>query len=116
MLCFWQVTEHVDSWDTSRCGLPARLAWNASRAAWSLAETSKDIGEDAGKLLGKVKGDDSSGRQVGAPHGPGCIARYIPPSTTWHAGSVSILHLVMQQLYCLVPKFLNYPAQMLRKS
>ncbi|CAK0783200.1 hypothetical protein CVIRNUC_006399 [Coccomyxa viridis] len=58
-----RVTEHVDSWDTNRCGLPARLAWNASRAAWSLAETGKDLREDAGKLLGKVKGDDSGGRQ-----------------------------------------------------
>ena len=54
----------MDSWDTSRCSLPAKLAWNASRAAWSFAETSKDLGEDAGKLLGRFKGDDDSGRQV----------------------------------------------------
>ena len=98
----------MDSWDTSRCGLPARLAWNASRAAWSLAETSKDLREDAGKLLGKVKGDDNGRQQVGAPHGPGCVARYICASITLDAGSVRSLHLVMQQLCCFVPKTLNY--------
>lgn len=54
----------MDSWDTSRCSLPAKLAWNASRAAWSFAETSKDLGEDAGKVLGTNKGDEDSGRQV----------------------------------------------------
>ena len=59
-----QVKEHADSWDTGRCGLPAKLAWNASRAAWSFAETSKDLSEDAGKVIGKVKGDDDGGRQV----------------------------------------------------
>ena len=97
----------MDSWDTSRCGLPARLAWNVSRAAWSLAETSKDIGEDAGKLLGKVKGDDTGRQQVGSPHGPGCVACYIPASITSDAGTVSSLHLVMQQLYYLVLNLLN---------
>ena len=59
-----QVKEHADIWDTSRCSLPAKLAWNASRAAWSLVETSKDVREDAGKVLGKVKGDDDGRRQV----------------------------------------------------
>lgn len=56
--------EHADSWDTGRCGLPAKLAWNVSRAAWSLFETSKDVREDAGGILGKLKGDDGGGRQV----------------------------------------------------
>ena len=59
-----QVKEHADSWDTSRCSLPAKLAWNASRAAWSLIETSKDVREDAGKVLGKGKGNDDGRRQV----------------------------------------------------
>ena len=68
-----QVREHVDSWDTSRCSLPAKLAWNASRAAWSFAETSKDLGEDAGKVLGTGKGDEDSGRQVCAAPKPSAL-------------------------------------------
>ena len=92
------MTEHVDSWDTNRCGLPARLAWNASRAAWSLAETSKDLREDAGKLLGKVKGDDSGGRQVETPHGPWLCRLYMPASVTSNAGSGRGLHQVMPQM------------------
>ncbi len=59
--------EHADSWDTSRCSLPAKLAWNASRAAWSLVETSRDVRENVGKVLGKLKGNDDNGRQVCAP-------------------------------------------------
>ena len=55
---------HEDSWDTSRCSLPAKLAWNASRAAWSLAEASRDLREDAGSALGRGKGDDDSRGQV----------------------------------------------------
>ena len=96
----------MDSWDTSRCGLPARLAWNASRAAWSLAETSKDLREDAGKLLGKVKGDDSGGRQVGIPHGH-CLLHICKH----HIGCrkfVSSLYLVMQPLLLSCSKPLEH--------
>ena len=85
------MTEHVDSWDTNRCGLPARLAWNASRAAWSLAETGKDLREDAGKLLGKVKGDDSGGRQVSTSRGFACVACHMPAGITMNAGTCSSL-------------------------